>query len=85
MFQALRPTDKGFRFHAALPQGARLDYKKQPASKVTQDVNLPAGGRAKPKNRGLLKKLDDVTKRGKQTGRAAKVSVEGRGLIINTQ
>lgn len=80
--QALRPTDKGFRFHAAIPQGARLDYKRQPMSKVASDPSAPAGGRQKPKTRGLLTKLDDISKRGKQTGRAAKVSVEGRGLVI---
>ena len=81
--QALRPTDKGFRFHAAIPQGARLDYKKQPMSKVASDMGGAGGSRQKPKSRGMVKKLDDISKRAKQAGRAAKVSVEGRGLIIS--
>ena len=126
--QALNPRDKGFRFHAAVPQGARLDYQKQPQSRVSTD-NQAYAGRAKPRKGGLLKKIDgmlscffppmlelcpgfwtalpcivarrtdgrvlncsvskertwcrpfaDVGKRSKQSGRAAKVSVEGRGL-----
>ena len=78
--QVLRPTDKGFRFHAAIPQGARLDYKKQPMSKVAPDPSVPAGGRQKPKSRGVIKKLDDLGSKRKQSGHAVKVSVEGRGM-----
>ncbi len=78
--QALNPRDKGFRFHAAVPQGARLDYQKQPQSRVAADNQAFASGRQKPRKGGLLKKIDDVAKRSKLSGRAAKVSVEGRGM-----
>ena len=56
--QALNPRDKGFRFHAAVPQGARLDYQKQPQSRVAADSQSYAGGRQKPRKGGLLKKID---------------------------
>ena len=77
--QALNPRDKGFRFHAAVPQGARLDYQKQPQSRVQADSHTYTSG-GKPRKGGLLKKLDDVAKRSKLSGRAVKVSVEGRGM-----
>ena len=58
--QALNPRDKGFRFHAAVPQGARLDYQKQPQSRVSTDNQGYAGGRQKPRKGGLLKKIDGM-------------------------
>ena len=56
--QALNPRDKGFRFHAAVPQGARLDYQKQPQRRVAADNQGFAGSRHKPRKGGLLKKID---------------------------
>lgn len=69
------------RWHARVPQAARLDYIRRPESDPTlaAQAALPKNARAaQPK---LEKKLK-VLKSKKNTGRAANVSVEGRGLMM---
>ncbi|KAK9810543.1 hypothetical protein WJX72_012470 [[Myrmecia] bisecta] len=74
-----RPGDANFRWHASIPQPARLDYVRRPDSQVQ-----PAEGsnaRKPPKNDKMAKRLKTLGRKGASV-KAAKVSVEGRGLII---
>lgn len=79
--QPLKPGDPGFRYHASIPQPARLDYLKRPESAVNVD---PASLRKGPgKLSGMGKKLKHLNAKKSNAGaKAAKVSVEGRGLLI---
>lgn len=86
----LKPGDTGFRWHARIPRASQLDYVKRP----DMDPSLQAeargggggGGGGKKSGAGkqarLTKKLKDLGSKGKKAaGRAAHVSVEGRGLL----
>lgn len=75
--KALRPGDPGFRFHAAIPQAASLDYVKRPESRATM-VDKRSGG--KSSEHKLSKKLKTLGK--VATKRAANVSVEGRNVTV---
>ncbi|KAG7668607.1 hypothetical protein Ndes2526B_g03772 [Nannochloris sp. 'desiccata'] len=75
---ALRPGMPGYRFHAAIPQAASLDFVKRPESKavmVEKRAGMKAGGEHK-----ISKKLNAMGKKG--SSRAANVSVEGRNVTI---
>ena len=79
--QALKPGDKGFRYHASIPQAARLDYLKRPDNAISVDPET-----LKPRATKLGKvgkKIQTLNKRYTNAGsKAAKVSIEGRGLKI---
>ncbi len=76
--RALRPGDPGFRWHASIPEPARLDYVRRPTSQVAMDVNK---ARAKPKGDKMDKRLKMMNRPGRAgLAKAAKVSVEGRGM-----
>jgi transcription factor SPN1 len=66
----------GFRWHASIPQAARLDYKKRPESLVAAD---PVAARKTVKKDKMTKKLEGLS-RSQKLGRAVNLSVEGRGL-----
>lgn len=70
------------RWHARVPQAARLDYIRKPESDPTLAVQaaLPKGSR--PAQPAKLEKKLKVLRSKKNTGRAANVSVEGRGMIL---
>ena len=72
-----RPGDPGFRWHASIPEPARLDYVRRPESQVALDVS-----KARRAPEGTLdKRLKAINRPGRAgQARAAKVSVEGRGL-----
>lgn len=72
---ALRPGQPGYRFHAAIPQAASLDYIKAPESKV---MMVDKKGSSKGGDHKLTKKLNTMGK--KVSSRAANVSVEGRNV-----
>ncbi|KAL3156784.1 hypothetical protein ABBQ38_001055 [Trebouxia sp. C0009 RCD-2024] len=74
--KAPAPGDPDFRWHASIPERATLDYIKQPQSKIAADI-LPTGKAAKS---ALMRKL--MKKKTAGAGRAAKVSVEGRGIML---
>lgn len=42
---AAKPGEAGFRWHAAIPQAATLDYVKQPAAKVSVGDNRSSGSK----------------------------------------
>lgn len=72
-----QPGQPGFRYHAAVPEAAALDYVKRPESKVKM-VEKRAGGKAGEHK--LTKKLKSMAKR--STSQAANVSVEGRNVTL---
>ena len=77
----LKPGEPGFRWHAAVPQPARLDYIEQPESKVAVSNREASSSKPKPDRLGRkLKVLNRKVQAG--AGRAAKVSLEGRGMMI---
>ncbi len=78
----LKPGEPGFRWHAAVPQPARLDYIEQPESKALSSSQQASGGKSgKPDRLGRkLKILNRKVQNG--AGRAAKISLEGRGMMI---
>ncbi len=80
--QTLKRGDPGFRWHASIPQPARLDYIKRPESKVNVDPASIRGGSSKAT--GMAKKLKQLNakKGGGGGGKASKMSIEGRGLLI---
>lgn len=77
-----RPTTPLLRWHARVPQAARLDYIRKPQSDplLAGQAALPRGTR--PAQPAKLEKKLKVLKSKKNTGRAANVSVEGRGLMM---
>ncbi|KDD74031.1 hypothetical protein H632_c1636p1 [Helicosporidium sp. ATCC 50920] len=77
---AAKPGEAGFRWHAAIPQAATLDYVKQPAAKVSVGDNRSSGSKDRSEHK-LSKKLKTMSK-GSQFGRAANVSVEGRNVTL---
>jgi transcription factor SPN1 len=79
--QPLKPGDPGFRYHASIPQPARLDYLNRPQSTVNVD---PATLRKGPgKLTAMGKKLKTLNaKKSNASAKAAKISIEGRGLLI---
>jgi transcription factor SPN1 len=76
---ALRPGMPGYRFHAAIPQAASLDFVKRPESKVVM-VEKRSGTKAGAGEHKITKKLNAMGK--KKESRAANVSVEGRNVTI---
>ncbi|EIE24200.1 hypothetical protein COCSUDRAFT_65792 [Coccomyxa subellipsoidea C-169] len=80
--KTLKRGDPGFRWHASIPQPARLDYIKRPESKVNVDPASIRGGSSKAT--GMAKKLKQLNakKGGGGGGKASKMSIEGRGLLI---
>lgn len=77
MGTSARPGQPGFRFHAAIPEAAALDYVKRPESKVVM-VEKRQG--IKGSEHKLTKKLKTMGKNA--AGRAANVSVEGRNVTL---
>lgn len=85
----LRPGQQGFRWHARIPQASQLDYVKMPHidPALQAEAARAAGGdgggarKASGTSARLNKKLKDMGSKGKSTGRAAVVSVEGRGIF----
>lgn len=73
---ALRPGQAGFRWHAAIPEAAALDYVNRPKSKVA--ISQEKSGKASEHK--LTKKLRLLSK--KTTDKAANVSVEGRNVAV---
>lgn len=65
------------RWHARIPEAARLDYSKRPTSKARVDDKGPKKDASKGK---VFKKLKTLDRKGK-VERAAKVSVEGRNVV----
>ena len=79
--QTLKPGDKGFRYHASIPQAARLDYLKRPDNAVAMDPETLKSRATKLGKVG--KKIQTLNKKYTNAGsKAAKVSIEGRGLKI---
>lgn len=76
-----KPNEPGFRWHAAIPQASKLDYVKAPEGiSDYQEGQLGAG--AKQPSR-FAKKMREISRKNKNTtARAAKPSVEGRGLVM---
>ena len=72
----LRPGDPGFRWHAAIPQAASLDYVRRPQAQFSMPERK-AGAKGGEKEHRLTKKLAAISKAAKASGRAAQVSVEG--------
>jgi transcription factor SPN1 len=75
---APRPGQPGFRFHAAIPKAAALDYVRQPESKAAM-VHRRGGGKGGGEHK-LTKKLAGLGK--KKSARASNVSVEGRNVTF---
>ena len=77
--QVLKPGDKGFRYHASIPQAARLDYLKRPDNAVSVD---PETLKSRANKLGKVgKKIQTLNKKYTNAGsKAAKVSIEGRGM-----
>lgn len=73
-----KPGQPGYRWHAAIPQAASLDYVKKPSSKVSGLPEKKAGGKG-PEHK-LTKKLRTMKKA--PGGQAATVSIEGRNVTI---
>ena len=79
----LKPGEPGFRWHAAVPQPARLDYIEQPESKVAGNSQQSTGGKSSGKSDRLGRKLKVLNRKVQAgAGRAAKISLEGRGMMI---
>lgn len=79
--QTLKRGDPGFRWHASIPQPARLDYVKRPESKVNVDPASIRGGSSKAT--GMAKKLKQLNAKKSNAGvKGSKMSIEGRGLAI---
>ncbi|BDA46112.1 Protein IWS1 homolog [Coccomyxa sp. Obi] len=79
--RTLKRGDPGFRWHASIPQPARLDYLKRPESKISVDPATIRGGPSKAT--GMAKKLKQLNAKKSNTGaKAAKMSIEGRGLLL---
>lgn len=78
----LKPGDPGFRWHARVPEPAKLDYLKLPENNLPADAAPGAAvkGKAKPKDK-MSKKLASMSRRGKGGGEG-KVSLQGRGLLM---
>ncbi|EFN50726.1 hypothetical protein CHLNCDRAFT_142536 [Chlorella variabilis] len=72
--------EPGFRYHAAIPQAASLDYVKAPSSQFAMPEKKGPGGKGKDEHK-LSKKLKGMAKGGR-AGRAAVVSVEGRNVTV---
>ena len=67
------------RFHASIPQAARMDYLRKPEGK---QMDLVTQGRGpKPKQGGLSKHLAKLGRSGR-TAKPGKVSVQGVGLAV---
>ncbi len=77
----LKPGDKGFRYHAAIPQAARLDYLKRPDNAVSVD---PESLKSRANKLGKVgKKIQTLNKKYTNAGsKAAKVSIQGRDLKL---
>lgn len=79
--QAPKPGDKDFRYHAAIPQAARLDYLKRPDNAIAMEPETLKSRATKLGKVG--KKIQTLNKKYTNAGsKAAKVSIEGRGLKI---
>lgn len=81
--QAVVPKrgEKGFRWHAAVPQAASLDYVKQPEVQALMP-DKKGRGSGKGGEHRLKKKLDNMGKASGKMSRAAQVSVEGRNVMV---
>ena len=80
----LRPTDRGFRHKAAVPEPARLDYEVRPISAVSAAA-IAGGGKAAKDGQKTGARLADAMKKRtnrKQNFAAYKISVEGRGMVL---
>lgn len=77
--RAVQPGEPGFRWHAAVPQSAKLDYVAEPESVYDESA---AGGYNPKKTRFVAKTREIERKRKQTTQRAMKPNVEGRGMII---
>ena len=77
----LRPTDRGFRHKAAVPEPARLDYTVRPMSLVSA---ANSAGKAKDGLVGGAKIVESLRKKTnrKKNFAAHKVSVEGRAMVL---
>lgn len=75
----LKKSDPGFRWHAAIPQAASLDYVRAPKSKATMPEQKRGGSRQGEHK--LSKKLATLGK-GSKSARASQVSVEGRNVMV---
>eukprot|EP00887_Chlorella_sp_A99_P006885 scaffold2.g6885.t1 len=73
--------EKGFRWHAAVPQAASLDYVKQPEVQALMP-DKKGRGSGKGGEHRLKKKLDNMGKASGKMSRAAQVSVEGRNVMV---
>jgi len=75
----LQPGQPGYRYHAVIPEPARLDYTRRPESRVSAAVS-----KAAPDLRGGAKIVKDLKNKKvtKQSYNALKVSVEGRNLVL---
>eukprot|EP00877_Chromochloris_zofingiensis_P001818 jgi/Chrzof1/11637/Cz06g03070.t1 len=85
----LQPHEPGFRYHASIPQPAKLDYVVNPGRKSMggeEEGSQPTGGNSGRggKPGGLLdKKYRELERKRKGNfARASKVSVEGRSINI---
>ncbi|PSC74366.1 transcription elongation factor (TFIIS) family [Micractinium conductrix] len=76
-----RMGEAGFRYHAAIPQAAALDYVKAPTSQFGMPDSGKGGAKDKAAEHKLSKKLKTMSKGGR-AGRAAIASVEGRNVTI---
>ncbi|CAM6110449.1 unnamed protein product [Calypogeia fissa] len=79
----LKPGDPGYRYHASRPQALPLDFVIRPASKVdAESVKAQAKHqRMEEKRSKMNKKLQQLRTPKKKNLQAARLSVEGRGLM----
>lgn len=79
--RSARQGEAGFRWHAAIPQASKLDYVKAPEGISDFNDNHVAAGPKQPSR--FAKKMREISRKQKETtARAAKPSVEGRGLVM---
>mmetsp|Transcript_16222 Transcript_16222/g.50966 ORF Transcript_16222/g.50966 Transcript_16222/m.50966 type:complete len:465 (+) Transcript_16222:81-1475(+) len=80
--KALKPGDKGWRWHAAVPQKTPMDYVQRPTSIITAEEMKDRRREGKSERAAKLgRKLADIKKAKNATRQAEKLSVEGRGLV----
>mmetsp|Transcript_13004 Transcript_13004/g.36884 ORF Transcript_13004/g.36884 Transcript_13004/m.36884 type:complete len:267 (+) Transcript_13004:241-1041(+) len=74
----LQPGDRGYRYHAAVPQPVAMDYRFRPESKVSESHVYNVA--QKEKEQKFEKRLAAMSKRAQKYERLINPSVEGRGI-----
>jgi len=77
------PGERGWRWHASIPQSSKLDYSVRPESQFSSE-EMARKKESKAKHDKLEKKLKNmkaVNKRRVGSDRPNKMSIEGRGIL----